>query len=84
MTRHTVIPDIHADFERLQQSLRHASAGGQVAFLGDFIDAGKAVEKPAQLPNCRCHYKKYIYRLEELPKELLSKKGMDALDASKK
>jgi hypothetical protein len=40
MTRHTVIPDIHADFERLQQSLRHASAGGQVAFLGDFIDAG--------------------------------------------
>ncbi len=47
MTRHTVIPDIHADFERLQQSLQHASANGQVAFLGDFIDAGKAVEKPA-------------------------------------
>ena len=43
MTRHTVIPDIHADFERLQ----HASASGQVVFLGDFIDAGKDVEKPA-------------------------------------
>ena len=49
MTFHTVIPDIHADFERLQQSLRHASANGQVAFLGDFIDAGKAVQKPADL-----------------------------------
>lgn len=49
MTFHTVIPDIHADFERLQLSLRHASSSGQVAFLGDFIDAGKAVQRPADL-----------------------------------
>lgn len=47
MARHTVIPDIHADFERLQQSLLHASTNGKVLFLGDFIDAGEAVEKAA-------------------------------------
>jgi predicted MPP superfamily phosphohydrolase len=49
MTHHTVIPDIHADLERLQQSLRHASTSGQVLFLGDFIDAGKSVNKPGDV-----------------------------------
>ena len=46
MMRHTVIPDIHADFERLQRSLQIASTKDKVLFLGDFIDAGKAVPKP--------------------------------------
>lgn len=49
MKRHTVIPDIHADYRRLQKSLQHASTHSQVLFLGDFIDAGEAVERPADL-----------------------------------
>ncbi len=36
----TVIPDLHADPDRLARSL--SLAEGQVAFLGDFIDAGRA------------------------------------------
>ncbi|WP_306751518.1 metallophosphoesterase [Paracoccus actinidiae] len=36
----TIIPDIHADWRRLEASLSMA-AGTKPAFLGDFIDAGK-------------------------------------------
>lgn len=36
----TIIPDIHADWQRLEASLSMAS-GTRPAFLGDFIDAGK-------------------------------------------
>lgn len=41
----TVIPDIHADWQRLEASLS-MSAGSRPAFLGDFIDAGKDVAQP--------------------------------------
>lgn len=37
---HTIIPDIHADWKRIEASLSMA-AGSRPAFLGDFIDAGK-------------------------------------------
>ncbi|MCU0802879.1 MAG: hypothetical protein MUD11_14140 [Rhodobacteraceae bacterium] len=36
----TVVPDIHADPQRLAASLSVATKTGHVAFLGDFIDAG--------------------------------------------
>jgi hypothetical protein len=38
----TVIPDIHADPERLERSLAATPRGARIGFLGDFIDAGKA------------------------------------------
>ena len=41
----TVVPDIHADLDRLHASLE-AAHGSNVAFLGDFIDAGTAVDAP--------------------------------------
>lgn len=41
-----VIPDIHADPDRLDRSLALARPGEPVAFLGDLIDAGDAVERP--------------------------------------
>lgn len=40
MTTTTIIPDIHADPFRLEASL-NAAGSNQMAFLGDFIDAGK-------------------------------------------
>lgn len=43
MTAHSVIPDIHADIDRLHASLKHTSRDGKALFLGDFIDAGKDV-----------------------------------------
>lgn len=45
MTRLTVIPDIHADPARLHASL-DAATGSNVAFLGDFIDAGDSADLP--------------------------------------
>lgn len=45
MTSLTVIPDIHADLGRLHASL-DAALGSNVAFLGDFIDAGTSVDTP--------------------------------------
>ncbi|WP_347268602.1 metallophosphoesterase [Paracoccus sp. (in: a-proteobacteria)] len=42
---YNVIPDIHADPARLEGSLQ-AVGSGQLAFLGDFIDAGKKVSHP--------------------------------------
>jgi len=41
-----VIPDLHADPDRLEASLRLAPAGAHIAFLGDFIDAGRSVPRP--------------------------------------
>lgn len=41
MTDLTIIPDLHADATRLETCLAE-SDGRKVAFLGDFIDAGKA------------------------------------------
>lgn len=43
MTVHTVIPDIHADIDRLNASIACSSKGGKLLLLGDFIDAGKHV-----------------------------------------
>lgn len=43
MTSLTVIPDIHADLARLYASL-DAAHGSNIAFLGDFIDAGNSTE----------------------------------------
>lgn len=43
----TVIPDIHADANRLRRSLAVADTSGMVAFLGDFIDAGEDLAEPA-------------------------------------
>ncbi len=45
MNDRTVIPDLHADPHRLEMSLV-AAEGRHLAFLGDFIDAGKAVKSP--------------------------------------
>jgi hypothetical protein len=45
MTSLTVIPDIHADLGRLHASL-DAAYGSNIAFLGDFIDAGNSVDMP--------------------------------------
>ena len=45
MTSLAVIPDIHADPSRLHASL-DAATGSNVAFLGDFIDAGNSVDMP--------------------------------------
>lgn len=42
MTDIDVIPDIHADADRLEASLALAGAG-RIAFLGDLIDAGEGV-----------------------------------------
>lgn len=44
----TVIPDIHADLTRLEVCLE-AAKGRQIAFLGDFIDAGNALKKSDDL-----------------------------------
>lgn len=41
-----VIPDIHADPDRLDRTLRHLGTEQNLAFLGDFIDAGKATQAP--------------------------------------
>ena len=46
---HTIIPDIHADFSRLEWSMKQARSGNQIIFLGDLIDAGKNVKSPADL-----------------------------------
>ena len=45
----TVIPDIHADMQRLNWSLNTSSASSELFFLGDLIDAGKSVKKPNDL-----------------------------------
>lgn len=45
MSEYTIIPDIHADPLRLRASV-DAAEGRNIAFLGDFIDAGKAVLNP--------------------------------------
>ena len=45
---YTVVPDIHADLERLNWSIAKAN-GSKMIFLGDLIDAGKLVTKPNDL-----------------------------------
>lgn len=40
--RWDVIPDIHADVERLEVTLAALGPNARPAFLGDFIDAGRA------------------------------------------
>jgi hypothetical protein len=45
---YTVVPDIHADLERLNWSIDEAQ-GSKMIFLGDLIDAGKLVKKPNDL-----------------------------------
>jgi hypothetical protein len=42
---YTIVPDIHADLERLNWSFEKAQ-GSKMIFLGDLIDAGKLVTKP--------------------------------------
>lgn len=46
MIQSIVVPDLHADPDRLEASLRIAPAGARIAFLGDFIDAGRNVSRP--------------------------------------
>ena len=43
----TIIPDIHADADRLRRSVCAAPPSNRLAFLGDLIDAGTAVAAPA-------------------------------------
>jgi hypothetical protein len=45
---YTIVPDIHADSERLNWSIAQ-SAHNKIIFLGDLIDAGKAVRQPDDL-----------------------------------
>lgn len=40
---YTIIPDLHADYERLERSLEHVGSDA-IFFLGDLIDAGSATE----------------------------------------
>lgn len=47
MTIHAVIPDLHADLDRLEASLAAVPAGARVLFLGDFIDAAPEAPAPA-------------------------------------
>lgn len=47
MTPLTIIPDIHADADRLRRSIAAAPSSGRLAFLGDLIDAGPDVARPA-------------------------------------
>ena len=42
--KYTIIPDIHADFERLNWSISQTQ-NSKLIFLGDLIDAGKSVKK---------------------------------------
>jgi hypothetical protein len=44
MKEYIIIPDIHADIDRLERSLEVAE-DTPVAFLGDFIDAGKSTKQ---------------------------------------
>lgn len=46
LTETLIIPDLHADPDRLEGSLDLVPRRAQIAFLGDFIDAGKAVARP--------------------------------------
>lgn len=45
----TIIPDIHADADRLRRCVAAAPPAGKLAFLGDLIDAGPDVSHPADL-----------------------------------
>jgi len=45
MKMYDVIPDLHADADRLENTLSNLD-GAPLAFLGDFIDAGPAVARP--------------------------------------
>jgi hypothetical protein len=45
----TVVPDLHADPDRLRRSLAVKSGRGKIAFLGDLIDAGEGVNAPDDL-----------------------------------
>lgn len=45
---YTIVPDIHADLERLNWSIAEAQ-GSKMIFLGDLIDAGELVENPNDL-----------------------------------
>ena len=44
MKEYIIIPDIHADIDRLERSLEVAE-DTPAAFLGDFIDAGKLTKQ---------------------------------------
>jgi len=41
-----IIPDLHADPQRLKRSLGATTPGAGIGFLGDFIDAGKVTPNP--------------------------------------
>ena len=44
--KYTIIPDIHADYSRLEWSIKLAE-DSSIIFLGDLIDAGKNVIEPS-------------------------------------
>jgi hypothetical protein len=46
---YTIIPDLHADIERMNASLQRARQNDIILFLGDFVDAGKQVASPSDL-----------------------------------
>lgn len=43
----SVVPDIHADADRLRRTISMVEPSEQIVFLGDLIDAGSGVAKPA-------------------------------------
>ncbi|MCZ8079072.1 MAG: hypothetical protein O9289_05920 [Rhodobacteraceae bacterium] len=47
MKQFTIVPDIHADADRLRRSLVAATPSSQLAFLGDLIDAGHNTTTPS-------------------------------------
>ncbi|SFZ85403.1 Calcineurin-like phosphoesterase [Devosia enhydra] len=49
MVRFTIIPDIHADIERLNVSLQRTHKNSMILFLGDFVDASKDVTAASDL-----------------------------------
>lgn len=46
MPDYIIIPDLHADARRLAKSWDVVRADDRIAFLGDFIDAGRDVDEP--------------------------------------
>jgi len=37
-------------------------------------------EQPGELPNCKCYYRKYIYKLKDLPEHLLTAAGREKVE----
>ena len=60
----------HKEFDELVFAIRNSWAHQQ-GFIAADVGYTDEQEMPAELWNCKCHYK-YIYALEDLPSEMRS------------